>query len=764
MVPGSVAVDLDTGAASLRFEKGGEEVVKAMQGAVEGAGYEWKGYLYHQLGEGRDEEGDDQEEGEEEGEEEEEEPADSGGGAGLIMQLLGSGKQQQQQLSATTAAAAVPAAPLPPRPPPSSSAPAAAPAALDASGSVAAEVGLELRPAAPTPCCSTKASSSSCADATTSGGGGGSHSTQGRASRNRARHALRSAPGVVCACVMDEPQLLQAQQQQQQQRVPVVLVARVRVRGGEAATAELMAAVRRAGFVARPVPSAEAQARMRRIEEGGGGTATTAEGGSSALAASSAPAAVWGEGPGGQGRGALPLSPLGSSGSGGSGGGGRGGKGKEAGGGEGGAGAGHLGDSKAVYDVKGMTCGACVSAIETALRRAPGVVTAKVALLSERCEVLFDSQATDAEALRRRIEAVGYDAALLRALREDGRRSLAAAVFELQRPPLTAQEARLRQEQQQQQHAAEAVAVVVSSPHSPPSPATAFTGLREGLTATEGVVEVVLRDPPSEGDADDGGGAGAWAWGALLPGVFSSASRPPSRRQRRRRRRRRRQPSAASVVAWAVVRYEPELVGLRDIVKAMRAQGYAARLLPHASPDTTGGDGGNGGDGGHPPAVGSAMLGLSAKQARHLAEARRRLAACLWLAVPVTALAMAPPATPFLDCPPLSPGLRLRDVLLLALATLAQFGPGAVFYREAWKGLRGGSYGMALLVAMGTTAAWAFACFSLFRAWAMRGRVDPYSDFFMTSAMLLSFILLGKVRACVHTCIRSGKDKLALFR
>lgn len=39
-----------------------------------------------------------------------------------------------------------------------------------------------------------------------------------------------------------------------------------------------------------------------------------------------------------------------------------------------------------------MTCGACVSTIESALAKAPGVVRAKVALLSEKAEVLFDSQ------------------------------------------------------------------------------------------------------------------------------------------------------------------------------------------------------------------------------------------------------------------------------------------------------------------------------------------------------------------------------------
>jgi Cu+-exporting ATPase len=85
-----------------------------------------------------------------------------------------------------------------------------------------------------------------------------------------------------------------------------------------------------------------------------------------------------------------------------------------------------------------------------------------------------------------------------------------------------------------------------------------------------------------------------------------------------------------------------------------------------------------------------------------------------------------------------------RDLIFFLLSTPVQFGAGAVFYREAYKGLRGSSYGMALLVAMGTTTAWGFAVFSLLRAWASGWVLPSNSDFFMTSCMLLSFILFGK--------------------
>lgn len=76
---------------------------------------------------------------------------------------------------------------------------------------------------------------------------------------------------------------------------------------------------------------------------------------------------------------------------------------------------------------------------------------------------------------------------------------------------------------------------------------------------------------------------------------------------------------------------------------------------------------------------------LSAKQDAHLETARHRLLFALSLSIPVTLLAMAPPDMTVLDDPPLSPGLRIRDLLLLFLSAPVQFGAGAVFYREAFK-------------------------------------------------------------------------------
>jgi len=99
----------------------------------------------------------------------------------------------------------------------------------------------------------------------------------------------------------------------------------------------------------------------------------------------------------------------------------------------------------------------------------------------------------------------------------------------------------------------------------------------------------------------------------------------------------------------------------------------------------------------------------------------------------------------------LVPGLTLKAITFLVLCIPCQFMPklGGRFYRGALKGLRSGSLGMDFLVAMGTSAAFAFGTFSIAMSVLLRGKVPPSvgragPDMFVTSSMLISFILFGK--------------------
>ena len=78
--------------------------------------------------------------------------------------------------------------------------------------------------------------------------------------------------------------------------------------------------------------------------------------------------------------------------------------------------------------------------------------------------------------------------------------------------------------------------------------------------------------------------------------------------------------------------------------------------------------------------------------------------------------------------------------LQCALASPVQLGLGARFYRAAWKGLLAGSGTMDLLVALGTSAAWAMSVWLWLRA--PEGAMPHV--YFESSALVLTLVLLGK--------------------
>lgn len=75
----------------------------------------------------------------------------------------------------------------------------------------------------------------------------------------------------------------------------------------------------------------------------------------------------------------------------------------------------------------------------------------------------------------------------------------------------------------------------------------------------------------------------------------------------------------------------------------------------------------------------------------------------------------------------------------LLLATLVQFSAGLTFYRGSWFALKNRGANMDVLVALGTSAAYFYSVSAFFGVFGVHGSV-----FFETSAMLITFIRLGK--------------------
>jgi Cu+-exporting ATPase len=112
----------------------------------------------------------------------------------------------------------------------------------------------------------------------------------------------------------------------------------------------------------------------------------------------------------------------------------------------------------------------------------------------------------------------------------------------------------------------------------------------------------------------------------------------------------------------------------------------------------------------------------------------------LW-PVAIAALLSAPLVAPMLLAP-FGIDFSLPGWLQLVLATPVQFWLGARFYRAGWKALRARSGNMDLLVAIGTTAAFALSVHQLL----LHGASPPHDThyYFESAAVVVTLVLLGK--------------------
>ena len=148
----------------------------------------------------------------------------------------------------------------------------------------------------------------------------------------------------------------------------------------------------------------------------------------------------------------------------------------------------------------------------------------------------------------------------------------------------------------------------------------------------------------------------------------------------------------------------------------------------------------------HDPALGAARLRRAVREAgyepRDAAAVQAEQTLSPWAGFAPVALGLAlslPLALPMLAL--WFGGHWMLPVWLqCALATPVQFGLGARFYRAAWKGLLAGSGTMDLLVALGTSAAWAMSVWLWLRA--PEGAMPHV--YFESSALVLTLVLLGK--------------------
>ncbi|CAN0118627.1 unnamed protein product, partial [Ectocarpus fasciculatus] len=165
--------------------------------------------------------------------------------------------------------------------------------------------------------------------------------------------------------------------------------------------------------------------------------------------------------------------------------------------------------------------------------------------------------------------------------------------------------------------------------------------------------------------------------------------------------------------------------GVRDVLEAVRGLGFEARAIA---------DGGGSTD----------ANAMQASQAAEVAEWRRLLLLAVGFTVPVMILHMVDHAD---GSDSLCGGEASYGTLLSwVLVTVVQVVVGKRFYRNAYKSAKHWSFGMDMLVVVGTSVSYLYSSLALLLACSLPGdQGDHRPHLFLESpAMLLTFIALGK--------------------
>lgn len=182
-----------------------------------------------------------------------------------------------------------------------------------------------------------------------------------------------------------------------------------------------------------------------------------------------------------------------------------------------------------------------------------------------------------------------------------------------------------------------------------------------------------------------------------------------------------------------VVEFDPSVLSVDDILKTIKGAGYSAAVRVDS---VAAGEGGR-------------DTQAQAQAAAYAAE-KRMFVFSLIFAIPVFLVAMVPP---FMESVPMALAVWLANTvggawdpmtvgkyIMFVLATPVQFIAGARFYKGAWGALKQRTGNMDTLIAIGTSAAYFYSVATTFVPVL---EMEPV--FFETSALLITFVLLGKL-------------------
>ena len=174
-------------------------------------------------------------------------------------------------------------------------------------------------------------------------------------------------------------------------------------------------------------------------------------------------------------------------------------------------------------------------------------------------------------------------------------------------------------------------------------------------------------------------------------------------------------------------KFDPDKLGPRDIIEAVKDLGFDAKLFQRDVQDAS----------------------RALKHQEEIRKWRNSFLVSLIFGVPCMAImmyymiAMNRPGHSHSDFCCLVPGLSLENLLLFALSTPVQFIGGRHFYAAAFKAVKHGTTNMDVLVVLATSVSYFYSVAVVIASMAMMEDTSPMT-FFDTPPMLMVFISLGR--------------------
>ncbi|KAL3833810.1 hypothetical protein ACJIZ3_008546 [Penstemon smallii] len=361
--------------------------------------------------------------------------------------------------------------------------------------------------------------------------------------------------------------------------------------------------------------------------------------------------------------------------------------------------------------VVGMTCAACSNSVESALRSLNGVVGASVALLQNKADVTFDPSQVKDEDITNAIEDAGFEAEILREPSTSHSNPSGNLVGQFTIGGMTC---------------AACVHSVEGILRKLPGVKKAVVALATSLGEVEYDPVVITKDDIISAIEDAGFDASFLQSNEqdktvlgvtgimsemdvqMLEGILCNLKGV-------------RQFYFDRTSKEVEIHFDPELLGSRNLVDEVESGSFGKLKLLIKNPYTR----------------------MASKDLEESTKMFRLFTASLFFSIPVIFMRVICPRIPLLyslllwRCGP----FQMGDWLKWGLVTVVQFVIGKRFYVAAGRALRNGSTNMDVLVALGTSASYFYSVYALLYG-AITGFWSP--TYFETSAMLITFVLLGK--------------------